>query len=128
MFYIKDLDKELEVQPRFFGPRLREEIERRLRQEVRCLPTARAACTALQPKRDDRRAQQPSMRALLLVHHGLLRFAAAWPSIAPTSICPCRRCVLSAPCSALVAPALRSQHPGLRASDRSKVGLPRTAR
>lgn len=34
MFYIKDLDKELEVQPRFFGPRLREEIERRLRQEV----------------------------------------------------------------------------------------------
>ncbi len=43
MFYIKELDKELEVHPRFFGPRLREEIERRLRQEVRCLPTAQAS-------------------------------------------------------------------------------------
>lgn len=35
MFYMVDMDKELEVHPRFFGPRLREEIERRLRQEVR---------------------------------------------------------------------------------------------
>ena len=35
MFYLIDLTKELEVQPRFFGPKLREEIERRLRQEVR---------------------------------------------------------------------------------------------
>ncbi|PSC68315.1 DNA-directed RNA polymerase II subunit RPB7 [Micractinium conductrix] len=34
MFYMKELTKELEVQPRFFGPRLREEIDRRLRMEV----------------------------------------------------------------------------------------------
>lgn len=34
MFYLLHLDKELEIQPRFFGPRLREEIDRRLRQEV----------------------------------------------------------------------------------------------
>ena len=35
MFYLLELSKELEVHPRFFGPKLREEIERRLRQEVR---------------------------------------------------------------------------------------------
>ncbi|EFN54224.1 hypothetical protein CHLNCDRAFT_36106 [Chlorella variabilis] len=34
MFYLIELYKELEVHPRFFGPKLREEIERRLRQEV----------------------------------------------------------------------------------------------
>ena len=34
MFYLLTLEKELEIQPRFFGPRLREEIDRRLRQEV----------------------------------------------------------------------------------------------
>ena len=35
MFFMVTLTKELEVHPRFFGPRLREEIERRLRLEVR---------------------------------------------------------------------------------------------
>lgn len=34
MFYVVELRKELEIQPRFFGPRLTEEIERRLRQEM----------------------------------------------------------------------------------------------
>lgn len=35
VFYLVELNKELEVAPRFFGPKLREEIDRRLRQEVR---------------------------------------------------------------------------------------------
>ncbi|KAI7840222.1 hypothetical protein COHA_006004 [Chlorella ohadii] len=35
VFYLVELQKELEVAPRFFGPKLREEIDRRLRQEVR---------------------------------------------------------------------------------------------
>lgn len=35
MFYLLNLEKELEIQPRFFGPRLHKEIEERLRQEVR---------------------------------------------------------------------------------------------
>jgi DNA-directed RNA polymerase II subunit RPB7 len=34
MFYTLQLKKELEIPPRFFGSRLKEEIERRLRQEV----------------------------------------------------------------------------------------------
>ena len=34
MFFLVEQFKELEVHPRFFGPKLREEIERRLRQEV----------------------------------------------------------------------------------------------
>lgn len=34
VFYLVELNKELEVAPRFFGPKLREEIDRRLRQEV----------------------------------------------------------------------------------------------
>lgn len=34
MFYILDLARELDIPPRFLGPRLREEIEKRLRQEV----------------------------------------------------------------------------------------------
>ncbi|KAK2077559.1 hypothetical protein QBZ16_004404 [Prototheca wickerhamii] len=34
MFYLLNLSRELEVHPRFFGPKLGEEIERRLRQEV----------------------------------------------------------------------------------------------
>ena len=34
MFYLlSDMEKELEVHPRYFGPKLRDEIERRLRQE-----------------------------------------------------------------------------------------------
>ncbi len=35
MFYLLHLEKELEIQPRYFGPRLGEEIDKRLRQEVR---------------------------------------------------------------------------------------------
>ena len=34
MFYLLDLTKELEIPPRFFGPKLRDEIFERLRQEV----------------------------------------------------------------------------------------------
>lgn len=34
MFVLVELEKELEIPPRFFGPRLREEVERRLREEV----------------------------------------------------------------------------------------------
>jgi DNA-directed RNA polymerase subunit E'/Rpb7 len=34
MFYIVELNKELEVHPRFFGPKLRSEIDRRLKQEA----------------------------------------------------------------------------------------------
>ena len=34
MFYVVQLRKELEIAPRFFGPRLTVEIERRLREEV----------------------------------------------------------------------------------------------
>ena len=35
VFYLVELNKELEVAPRFFGPKLRDEIDRRLRHEVR---------------------------------------------------------------------------------------------
>ena len=38
VFYLLDLEKELEIQPRFFGPKLQQEVERRLRQEVRAFP------------------------------------------------------------------------------------------
>lgn len=48
MFNYVVLRKELEIHPRFFGPRLEEEVTRRLRQEVRgmhdALATAAAPC------------------------------------------------------------------------------------
>ena len=44
VFYLVELTKELEVAPRFFGPKLREEIERRLRQEVRAHSAGARAC------------------------------------------------------------------------------------
>lgn len=34
MFYLLELNRELEVQPRHFGPKLAQEVEKRLRQEV----------------------------------------------------------------------------------------------
>jgi DNA-directed RNA polymerase II subunit RPB7 len=34
MFYLLDLTRELDIPPKFLGPRLREEIQRRLKQEV----------------------------------------------------------------------------------------------
>lgn len=52
MFYLIELYKELEVHPRFFGPKLREEIERRLRQEVRRASSGLAPPACLAPDFD----------------------------------------------------------------------------
>ena len=47
MFYLlSDMEKELEVHPRYFGPKLRDEIERRLRQEVGKAPPPAVAAAA----------------------------------------------------------------------------------
>lgn len=51
VFYLVELTKELEVAPRFFGPKLREEIDRRLRQEVRRAGRRRMSARLLLPAR-----------------------------------------------------------------------------
>lgn len=76
MFYMIDLDKELEVAPRFFGPKLREEIDRRLRQEVRDMRGGRAGCSG--------RGQLPGAerRCHCRCHSAAAAFALPHPSVA----------------------------------------------